>query len=195
MGFYFSDHPLAEFSQELADLGIIKFTNASLEIKLQKFAGLIVGIRSLTTKRGDKMAIVTLDDMVVRQEIVVFSDLYNENKDLLKKDRLIIIEGEVSKDNYNNGFKVKCNKIMNLYDVRKKNVRNLTIILNNNSDHIKQIIKSYPGFCPLIIHYKKADLLTKIKLSTNWTVDPKIQLLTDLKKLPEVEDVYIDYYS
>ena len=195
MGFYFSDHPLAEFSQELADLGIIKFTNASLEIKLQKFAGLIVGIRSLTTKRGDKMAIVTLDDMFVRQEIVVFSDLYNENKDLLKKDRLIIIEGEVSKDNYNNGFKVKCNKIMNLYDVRKKNVRNLTIILNNNSDHIKQIIKSYPGLCPLIIHYKKADLLTKIKLSTNWTVDPKIQLLTDLKKLPEVEDVYIDYYS
>jgi DNA polymerase-3 subunit alpha len=200
LGFYFSDHPLSEFEKELTDLGIIKFTQATLDKKLQKFAGLIVGMRNLTTKRGDKMAFVTLDDAVSRQEIVVFADLYNESKDFLKKDQLIIIEGEVSKDDYTNGFKIKCSKIMNLYDTRKKSARNLTIVLNNNStvlnnssDQIKQIIKNYPGVCPLTVHYKKSDILTKIKLSLSWTVDPKTELLKDLKKLPEIEDVYIDY--
>ena len=200
LGFYFSDHPLTEFEKELTGLGIIKFTQATLDKNLQKFAGLIVGMRNLTTKRGDKMAFVTLDDAVIRQEIVVFSDLYNESKDFLKKDQLIIVEGEVSKDDYTNGLKIKCSKIMNLYDIRKKSARNLTIILhntssdlNNSSDQIKQIIKNYPGICPLMIHYKKSDVLTKIKLSSSWAVDPKTQLLTDLKKLSEVEDVYVDY--
>ncbi len=205
LGFYFSDHPLVEFEKELNILGVIKFTHASLEKNTQKFAGLIVGIRNLRTKRGDKMAIVTLDDAITRQEIVVFSDLYNENKDLLKKDQLIIVEGEVTKDDYSGGFKIKCNKIMNLCELRKKNANNLIVILNaealnkegvdgtNISEKIKQIIKPYPGVCPLVVHYKKFDILTKVKFGPTWAVDPKMRLLNDLKKLPEVEDAYVDY--
>ena len=90
---------------------------------------------------------------------------------------------------------------MELDCLRKKYVKDLTIILNTdtsvnayvNSEQIKKIIKSYPGACPLMLHYKKTGILTKVKLSASWSVDPKLQLLKDLKTLPEVEDVYINY--
>lgn len=197
-GFYFSRHPLTAFEKELISFGVSKFAEANINYKSQRFAGLIVFIRSLYTKKGDKMAFITLDDGFSRQEIVVFSDLYNENKELLKKDCLIIIEGEVSKDNYTGGFKIKCNKIMDLYGVRKKNAKNLTIVLqenlnnNFNAQKLKQIIETYPGDCPLTICYKNSGKLIKIKSNANLGIDPKEQLLTDLKTLPEIEDVIID---
>lgn len=200
-GFYFANHPISELEKELLNLGVIKFHQADLDNKLQKFAGLIVGIRVSNTKKGDKIAFVSLDDAVSRQEIVIFADLYNDNKNLLKKDKLIIVEGETKKDHYAGGFKIKCSKIMDLDSLRKKYVKDLTIILNIdtsvnsyvNSEQIKKIIKSYPGACPLTLHYKRTGILTKVKLSASWSVDPKLQLLKDLKTLPEVEDVYINY--
>jgi DNA polymerase III subunit alpha len=197
-GFYFSRHPLTAFEKELVNFGVSKFAEANINQKSQQFAGLIVFIRSLYTKKGDKMAFISLDDGFSRQEIIIFSDLYNENKELLKKDCLIIIEGEVSKDNYTGGFKIKCNKIMDLYGIRKKNAKNLTIILqenlnnNFNAQKLKQIIEIYPGDCPLTICYKNNGKLIKIKSNANLGIDPKEQLLNDLKKLPEIEDVIID---
>lgn len=200
-GFYFSNHPISEFAQELLELGVIKFSHAQLDNKIQKFAGLIVGIRISNTKKGDKIAFVTIDDAVSRQEVIIFADLYNDNRNLLKKDKLIILEGEVKKDNYTGGLRVKCNKLMDLDCLRQKHARNLTVVLNTdisqdssiNTDHIKNIIKSYPGSCPLTIHYKKSGILTKVKLGVSWHIDPKLQLLTDLKMLPEIEDAYINY--
>ena len=200
LGFYFSDHPLIAFEKELTKLGIIKFNQATLEKKSQKFAGCIVAIRLTRTKRGDKMAFVTLDDSIARQEIVIFSDLYQQNKELLKKDQLIVIEGDATKDNYTGGFKIKCNKIMNFINTVQELAHNVTIILNplindavTVSEKIKKIIMPHPGNCPLILHYKKTDTLTKIKFGANWTVNPGKQLLTDLKKLSEIEHAYITY--
>ncbi len=200
LGFYFSCHPLVAFQKELSRLGVIKFNQASLDKKIQKFAGCIVAIRSTRTKRGDKMAFVTLDDAVSRQEIVVFSDLYQENKELLKKDQIIIIEGEATKDNYSGGFKIRCNKVTSFNEICKTLVNNITIVLNSEIDDantvaqkIKQIIMPHPGNCPLILHYKKSGMLTKIKLGINWTVDPQKQLLLDLKNVTEIADAYIEY--
>ena len=199
LGFYFSDHPLVEFQKELTTMGIIKFNQATLEKKPQKFAGCIVAIRLTRTKRGDKMAFVTLDDSVARQEIVVFSDLYEQNKELLKKDQLIVIEGEASKDDYTGGFKIKCNKITNFSDIFKTIANNVTIVLNQWIDDanvvaekIKKIIMPYPGNCPLIMHYQKSGMLTKIKFGINWAVSPEKQLLTDLKKLAEIDDAFVN---
>lgn len=200
LGFYFSNHPITEFEDQLSKLGVIKFNQANLNKKIQKFAGSIVAIRLTRTKKGDKMAFITLDDAIERQDILIFADLYQTHKELLKKDQLIIIEGEVTRDNFTGGFKIKCNKIINFYETFKKMINNLTIILNPLVSHaqivtekIKQIIHKNPGNCPLVLHYHKAGTLTTIKLGDNWSVDPKKQLITDLKKLTEIEDAYINY--
>lgn len=200
LGFYFSNHPLVEFNQELASFGVINFSQASLEKRSQKFAGCIVAIRVSRTKKGDKIAFVTLDDATNRQEIVVFSDLYQQHKELLKKDQLIVIEGEVSLDNYTGGFRIRCNKIINLHAICKNNCYNtntLNIVLNSEmrdvsliSEKIKSLITPHPGACQLILHYKSAGTLAKIKLGPTWKINPIDQLLKDLKNLPEVEEVY-----
>ena len=134
-----------------------------------------MAIRLTRTKKGDKMAFITLDDAVERQDILIFADLYQTHKEILKKDQLIIIEGEVTRDNFTGGFKIKCNKIINFYETLKKMINNLTIILNPLvsqaqivTEKIKQIIHNNPGNCPLVLHYQKAGTLTKIKLGDNW---------------------------
>jgi DNA polymerase-3 subunit alpha len=201
LGFYFSDHPLAGLAKELQKLGVIKFNQATIVAnKIQKFAGCIVGVRATRTKKGDKMAVITLDDSIVRQEVVVFSDLYQQHKELLKKDKIIIIAGEVSKDNYTGGLKIRCNQIINFQESCNSLVNDVTVVLNSENinpaivaEKIKKIMLSYPGVCPVILHYKKSGSLTKIKFGPNWQVNPDNNLFKDLKNLQEIEDVYVNY--
>ena len=57
-----------------------------------------LGLASLGFKRGDKMAIITLDDRTARLEARVYSDVYEHYRDVLGQDKLLVVEGEVSAD-------------------------------------------------------------------------------------------------
>lgn len=200
LGFYFSEHPLESYKKQLANLRVLKFKQALISTKTQKFAGSIAAIRISRTKRNEKIAFITLDDGESRQEVLVFSDLYLSCRELLKKDQLIIIEGVVSKDFYTDGIKIRCDKILDLFACIKQTANNITIVLKPEikdlgifSEKIKDIIKTNPGVCPLKIHYHNFAGLTKIKLGDAWRVAPVKHILTALEELPEVAEVYMEY--
>ncbi|MEK7758840.1 MAG: OB-fold nucleic acid binding domain-containing protein, partial [Pseudomonadota bacterium] len=96
LGLYLTGHPIARYEQELA-----RFIDSSIaelkptEDKNIVVAGLVVGMRAMQTRRGDRMAFVTLDDRTGRLELAVFSELYERHRDLLAKDTLLVVEGQV----------------------------------------------------------------------------------------------------
>jgi len=47
----------------------------------------------MQTRRGDRMAFVTLDDRTGRLELAVFSELFERHRDLLAKDTLLVVKG------------------------------------------------------------------------------------------------------
>jgi DNA polymerase-3 subunit alpha len=93
LGLYLSGHPIDAYRDELAQI-----TDACLsELRPSEdrnivVAGLVVGLRMMNTRRGDRMAFVTLDDKTARLEIAVFSDLFSKSRDALRKDNLFALE-------------------------------------------------------------------------------------------------------
>jgi DNA polymerase-3 subunit alpha len=100
LGFYLSGHPLTRFEDLLS-----KFTTAdALSIKelpdgvSVRMGGLVRGVKTIKTKKGDLMAFVTLEDMHGALEVTVFSRLYANAGELLTEDNTILVQGPVQRD-------------------------------------------------------------------------------------------------
>ena len=56
-----------------------------------RVAGLVVALRLMNTKRGDRMAFISLSDQNARIEVAVFADVYQKYRDLIVKDALLVV--------------------------------------------------------------------------------------------------------
>jgi DNA polymerase-3 subunit alpha len=72
----------------------------------------------MKTKRGKTIAFLTIDDRRARVDVALFGDSYDKYRDMLQNDRLLIIEGEVSEDDYSGGLKVSAQQILTMPQAR-----------------------------------------------------------------------------
>ncbi len=187
LGLYFSGHPFAEFETELNQ--IITAPIANLKPSGDQsvmIAGIIVGIRTMQTKRGDRMAFITVQDRTASIEVAVFAKTYNANRDLIVKDQTVIIEGDASVDDYTGGYRVRCEQIYNLAEVRAKFGKRLLIKVgkaldDHSQQQLKTILTAAPrGDCPVFIAFKTKTSRATCVLGERWHVAPDQALLQRL---------------
>jgi len=94
LGIYISGHPLDKYKNkinEIVDLPISKIENIK-ENKELFFVGQIINNRSHVTKRGNKMAFLTLEDWSGKIDVIVFPDLLSElDFDMEKSGRIFVV--------------------------------------------------------------------------------------------------------
>jgi DNA polymerase-3 subunit alpha len=95
LGFYITGHPLERHAKELEEFA--NATTASLakmnggqEIAL---GAIITGIRDLKTRKGERMAVLQVEDLEGYAEVVVFPDCYRACFRLLNEDEVVLISG------------------------------------------------------------------------------------------------------
>jgi len=191
LGLYLTGHPIARYEQELA-----RFIDSSIaelrptEDKNVVVAGLVVGMRAMQTRRGDRMAFVTLDDRTGRLELAVFSELYERHRDLLAKDTLLVVEGQVSMDEYSGGFKMSAERIYNIDQARGTFASRLEIDVDAalaTTGFLQELTRalkpSTPGSCPVCVRYDAGPACAEIVLGPEWKVTPSAALLDRLSGL------------
>ncbi|MGE3106889.1 MAG: DNA polymerase III subunit alpha [Phycisphaerales bacterium] len=101
IGFYVSSHPLDRWGPwaqvfTTADTGRVKAARQDQRVVV---AGLVQGVRTLIVRSGksagQKMAIVTLEDMLGTVEVVLFTDPYAAFSELLTQDNILFVLGRV----------------------------------------------------------------------------------------------------
>jgi DNA polymerase-3 subunit alpha len=97
LGIYVSEHPLERVRAELR-----RKTDCALsELERRRdgdvvtVGGIVSGLKQVTTKRGDPMVFVTLDDPTGSAEVVVFNSTYATSRELLEPDRILVVKGRV----------------------------------------------------------------------------------------------------
>ena len=100
LGLYVSGHPLEEHKDKFAkhDQPISKIKTMPANSPVLG-AGLLANIKVILTKNGSKMMFGRLEDFTDNIEIVVFSDVFTEFKDLLIDGTCIAVRGTVSHRN------------------------------------------------------------------------------------------------
>jgi len=96
VGIYVSEHPLQQLvhdgSTERTPLDQI---DESLKGRRVILAGMVSRVRQITTRKGDEMAFMEVEDLSGSVDIVVFPRTYKEYKGLLVEDGLIVVRGKV----------------------------------------------------------------------------------------------------
>jgi DNA polymerase-3 subunit alpha len=96
-GFYFSSHPLEPYRAEYEALGLS--TIAQIESmhdgEKASLGGVITGRRARKDKRDREYAIVNVEDFDGGIEVMVFSDVLEGCRALLKTDNLVAVQGTV----------------------------------------------------------------------------------------------------
>jgi DNA polymerase-3 subunit alpha len=97
LGLYVSEHPLERVRDELRR----KTDCALADVERRRdgeivvVGGIVSGLKQVTTKRGDPMVFVALDDPTGNAEVVVFNSTYAAARDYLEPDRILVVKGRV----------------------------------------------------------------------------------------------------
>lgn len=160
IGFYISAHPLAKHEKLLRTYATVTTSNLS-ELKDQEeltIGGIVNTIKEITTKRGDRMAFVGLEDLDGRCEVVIFPELFKSSVNLLQKDVAIFIRGKVNARE--DTPKVIAEEVIPIEDAEKKFTKVVSIDLLtaglelDTLKKLKEILLRHPGKTPVYIHFR-----------------------------------------
>jgi DNA polymerase-3 subunit alpha len=97
LGLYVSEHPLERVRSELRRKTDCALTDLERrrDGEFVTVGGIVSGLKQVTTKRGEPMVFVTLDDPTGSAEVVVFNSTYAAARELLEADRILVVKGRV----------------------------------------------------------------------------------------------------
>ncbi|MBI4357954.1 MAG: DNA polymerase III subunit alpha [Candidatus Omnitrophica bacterium] len=160
LGFYVSAHPLAKFEKVLRTYAAA--TTLTLpELRDQEeitIGGIVNTIKEITTKKGDRMAFVGLEDLDGRCEVIVFPELFRSSTGLLQKDAIVFIRGKVNARE--DTPKVIAEEFIPIEGIEKKLTKVVSIDLLtaglelNTLQKLKDILLHHPGATPVYIHFR-----------------------------------------
>jgi DNA polymerase-3 subunit alpha len=97
LGLYVSEHPLYAIRDQLRRK--TDCTLAELERRrdgeVVTVGGIVSGIKQMTTKKGDPMVFLRLEDVTGGAECVVFNTVYITARELCVADRILIVKGRI----------------------------------------------------------------------------------------------------
>jgi DNA polymerase-3 subunit alpha len=198
LGLYLSCHPIAPYLPELKN-----FTRRIADLgkgQKGKIAGLVLDLRLVNTRRG-KMAIVKLDDQSERIEATLYSEIYSANEAIVKKDEILVLDGEVQEDKFTGGNQFIANAVWTLESARATNAKRLSLSIDAGqvkNGLIKDLAatltpyRAAPG-CLISIEYRNNGLQANLTCGQAWRVRPSDALLGQLKQLMGDNGVVLRY--
>lgn len=202
LGLYLTGHPINAYVPELKHYTTwrLKDAHPTGRDKVVTVAGLVIAARVMTTKRGTRIGLMTLDDRSGRMEVMLFSEPLERYIDLLEKDRIVVVSGQVSFDDFNGGLKMSAREVLDISEAREKHLRGLAISVTERQideqffERFSQVLEPHrAGTVPVNVYYQRSNARAKLTLGTEWRVTPADQLISDLKILLGEKQVELEF--
>jgi DNA polymerase-3 subunit alpha len=97
LGLYVSEHPLHSIRDQLrrkTDCALADVERRR-EGEIVTVGGIVSAVKHLTTKKGEPMVFMRLDDVTGGAEVIVFNSVYAQSRELCTTDRILIVKGRV----------------------------------------------------------------------------------------------------
>jgi DNA polymerase III subunit alpha len=149
LGLYLSGHPIDEYLPELAHITKDRLARLRPERGTQLVAGLVHSFRTMKSKKGDTIAFLILDDRSGRFEVSLFAKEYEQFRDLIQKDLILVVECTVAVDDYSGGMRGRGKRVLTLAEARKRFAHRLSLQLQAGSlptdfcQHLAEILEPY----------------------------------------------------
>ncbi|MDR5890024.1 MULTISPECIES: DNA polymerase III subunit alpha [Halomonas] len=201
LGLYLTGHPIDEYEKELERFVSTRIGDLKPSRESQRVAGLVVGMRTMKSKRGDTMAFVTLDDRTGRIEASLFGELFDQVRNRLDTDQVLIVEGEVQSDDYSGGLRLRGKEITPMVDARTRYGQAVELALDGERangrlvDSLRDSLAPYRSGegLPVRLRYRSATASGWLELAEEWRVTPSDELLIALREVEGQDGVRLRY--
>lgn len=199
LGLYLTGHPIDEYETEIRRFARQRIVDLKPSRETQTIAGMIIALRVMKNKKGDKMGFVTLDDRSGRIEASLFADAFMAAQSLLQTDAMVVVEGEVSNDDFSGGLRLRVKQVMTMEDARTKLAESLRLKVAHDAlkgDRLKwlgELITRHRGACPITLEYTGSDAKAMLQFGEQWAIDPADGLIQALRDQFGRENVFLQY--
>ncbi|MGL9750238.1 MAG: DNA polymerase III subunit alpha [Symbiopectobacterium sp.] len=193
LGLYLTGHPITQYLKEIERYAAglrLKDMHPTDRGKVTTAVGLVLAARVMVTKRGNRIGVCTLDDRSGRLEVMLFTEALDKYQHLLEKDRILIVSGQVSFDDFSGGLKMMAREVMDISEAREKYARGLAISLTDRQiddqllNRLRQSLEPHrSGTIPVHLYYQREDACARLRFGAAWRVTPTDVLLNDLRTL------------
>ena len=196
MGYYLDRHPTDEYKVDLKSIvctlpSKIIFRN-NREVRI---LGLISEIEYRNTQQGS-MASIVIEDNTRKINAVIFTKAMGANSDRLVLDEVVVITGKVRKD-FRDQWQVVVERIEPVEKEQTKYAKFLHLSLDDSQQlnyiNLAELIKKFPGKCPVMIQYRSKKASGRFPLESEYCVTIKRELLDKLEQLIGQENCKIQY--
>ncbi|WP_120995623.1 DNA polymerase III subunit alpha [Stutzerimonas urumqiensis] len=199
LGLYLTGHPIDEYEGEVRRFARQRIVDLRPSRETQTLAGLIVNLRVMKNKKGDKMGFITLDDRSGRIEASLFADAFASAQALLQTDALVVVEGEVSNDDFSGGLRLRAKRVMSLEEARTGLAESLRVrvvrdaLQGERLRWLADVCGRFRGACPITMEYTGADARALLQFGENWRIDPADNLIQTLRDQFGRDNVFLQY--
>ncbi len=155
LGLYVTEHPLSEIRDQLrrkADTTIAELERRR-DGEVVIIGGIVSAMRQMTTKRGEAMVFLRIEDVTGGVDTVVFNSTYANARELCVTDRILIVKGRV--DRKEGETKLVAMEVAAFEAVaEKREVRlkvDATTIRAGIIRELAQVIREFPGDSPVFV--------------------------------------------
>ncbi len=192
LGFFLSGHLFESYATEVRRIVRTKIADIQPSRDLIWIAGIVASMRPQMTRRG-KMLAVNLDDGSAAVELMIFSELYDKSRHLIKEDELLFVQVKIQNDEYSGGLRATADKVASLSDMRAQFVKHVHLKMNGNTDvpRLRKLLEPFKVMCnaqgesisgsvAVRIAYHRDSFACDIDLGEQWRVRPDDVLFNSL---------------
>ncbi|MCF6094628.1 DNA polymerase III subunit alpha [Microaerobacter geothermalis] len=175
LGLYLSGHPLDNYSKITRDFDSIHHLHEKKDGEWVKVAGLVLEVKSITTKKGEKMAFLLLEDKMGQVEVTIFPREYQKNQHVLNRDVPLIVEGRVH--HTEETVKITANRLFSLEEKQKELFVRIPKDLKQTESlrKLQQLLKQQEkGNVPIYLYYEMTGKVRRLSPDYDIQLSPRL---------------------
>ncbi len=157
--------------------------------------GLVLEIR----KRANRTTLL-LDDRSGRVEVMLYDEVFQQHRDIIEKDAVLLVEGQLRFDEFIEGWRVNARRVMSIEQARSQNARRIVIHWPSRGEgaelveRLARILAPFRGgACSIALKYRTAGAGGVVVLGEEWQVRPAADLIEQLEAFAGADSVRVLY--
>jgi len=207
LGFYLSGHPLERIESEIEPLRshLISSLTSDQDRKPVTLVTMVSKIRKRQTRRGEAMAILTIEDRTGSIEAVIFPKVFKESSEMLEEEQILVVQG-IAEINENQeggrgGNQIRVNRLLSLETAAERVTRQIGINFPPDADEAvlfqtKEILQRHPGKFPVTLLFDQHGPNSwRIECGERLRANASQQMITEIRSLLGEDSVRLDIAS
>jgi DNA polymerase-3 subunit alpha len=201
LGLFLTGHPITPYEPDLkflvgarlADVGGAKPANPKPAPGVERswstakgrpatVAGLVLEIR----RRPNRVTLI-LDDRTGRLEVSLFEETFQQHRDIIVKDAILVVDGSLRYDDFIEAWRLQAKSLMDIDRARERFARRLWLKWPaafdgpSGMNRFEEMLKPYTrGPCGVSVVVSRSDYSGRLNLGDAWSIRPTRELLDKL---------------